>query len=185
MPFDPNLPRPNTPLDADEMRGQLNGLKTLIDAVPAGGIGGSGSAGALAQWTDDHTLGESFVLVLKDRAPLGGWTCNTLAIPAPSAGGNPLYIDVDSNGNFAFRNTASGTGESVWVSADGVWHFMAGIQTPAGIVTNEALGTAIAGTANNPASVGPYTGDFSDPPTQGEMRAFASYVEGLRAALVR
>jgi hypothetical protein len=36
MPYDPLLPRPNTPLDADEMRAQLNGLKSLIDAVPGG-----------------------------------------------------------------------------------------------------------------------------------------------------
>ncbi|MCX6898949.1 MAG: hypothetical protein NT105_09630 [Verrucomicrobia bacterium] len=30
----------------------------------------------------------------------------------------------------------------------------------------------IAGTAKNPASIGPFTNDFSDPPTQSEMRAF-------------
>ena len=150
--FDPALPRTHAPVVSAELRNQFNGLKSLIDAVP-GGVGGSGSAGALAQWTDDHTLGESFVLVLKDRAPLGGWTCNTLAIPAPTAGGNPLYLDVDSNGNFAFRNTASGTGESVWVSADGVWHFMTGISVPGGFVTNDALGTAIAGTSANSNSV--------------------------------
>jgi hypothetical protein len=34
MPFDPNLPQENTPVDAVQMRGQLNGLKDLIDAVP-------------------------------------------------------------------------------------------------------------------------------------------------------
>jgi hypothetical protein len=33
MPFDPNLPQENTPVDAVQMRGQLNGLKDLIDAV--------------------------------------------------------------------------------------------------------------------------------------------------------
>ena len=49
---------------------------------------------------------------------------------------------------------------------------------------NDATNT-IAGTANNPASVGPYTGDFSDPPTQSEMRAFAAYVESFRQALIR
>ena len=35
MPFDPNLPIAGTDIDAVEIRGQLNGLKALIDAVPA------------------------------------------------------------------------------------------------------------------------------------------------------
>ncbi len=34
MPFDPSLPAPNSPLVSAEMRGQLNGLKDLIDGVP-------------------------------------------------------------------------------------------------------------------------------------------------------
>ena len=44
---------------------------------------------------------------------------------------------------------------------------------------------AIAGTANNPTNVRPYTGDFSDPPTQAEMQAFAARSESLRQALIR
>jgi hypothetical protein len=38
MPFDPNIPMPLAPLDADVMRGQLNSLKALSDlgAVPVG-----------------------------------------------------------------------------------------------------------------------------------------------------
>ena len=36
MPFDPNLPQENTPLDAAQMRVQLTGLKDLIDALPTG-----------------------------------------------------------------------------------------------------------------------------------------------------
>lgn len=34
MPFDPNLPANGSPLVSAEMRGQLTGLKDLIDAVP-------------------------------------------------------------------------------------------------------------------------------------------------------
>jgi hypothetical protein len=34
MSFDPNLPQENTPADAGQMRGQLNALKALIDAIP-------------------------------------------------------------------------------------------------------------------------------------------------------
>jgi len=35
-----------------------------------------------------------------------------------------------------------------------------------------------------PARIGPDTGPFSDPPTQGERQAFAAYVESLRAVRV-
>ena len=45
MPFDPTLPINNTVIDADELRAQFNGLKTLIDAVPAGPAGSAGVAG--------------------------------------------------------------------------------------------------------------------------------------------
>jgi hypothetical protein len=34
MPYDPNLPQAGTEIDAVQMRAQLNGLKTIIDAVP-------------------------------------------------------------------------------------------------------------------------------------------------------
>lgn len=36
-----------------------------------------------------------------------------------------------------------------------------------------------------PSGVGPFSGTFSTTPTQAEMQAFASYVEQLRAAVVR
>jgi hypothetical protein len=56
-------------------------------------------------------------------------------------------------------------------------------------VTNQqmtdAINGAVAGTADNPTSIGPFGGSFSDPPTQAEMQAFAAYVESLRAALIR
>ena len=35
MPFDPTKPVEGTPVDAAEMRGQLNGLKALNDAKPS------------------------------------------------------------------------------------------------------------------------------------------------------
>lgn len=33
MPYDPNLPQEHTPIDAVQMRAQLNGLKDLLDAI--------------------------------------------------------------------------------------------------------------------------------------------------------
>ncbi len=45
MPYDPNLPQENTLADAVQMRSQLNGLKDLIDSIPAGPPGQNGSDG--------------------------------------------------------------------------------------------------------------------------------------------
>jgi len=52
-------------------------------------------------------------------------------------------------------------------------------------VSAQQLSDGIATTALNPNGIGPYGGDFSDPPTQQEMRDYRDYVETLRAALVR
>ena len=43
--FDPNLPQENTQADAAQMRSQFNGLKALIDAIPAGPPGPEGPTG--------------------------------------------------------------------------------------------------------------------------------------------
>ncbi|MFN0077397.1 MAG: hypothetical protein ACKVY0_13075 [Prosthecobacter sp.] len=43
--FDPNKPTDNTTATAAEMRGQLNGLKDLIDTIPVGPPGQNGSDG--------------------------------------------------------------------------------------------------------------------------------------------
>ena len=52
-------------------------------------------------------------------------------------------------------------------------------------ITNQQLNTAIAGTASNPSSIGPFTGTFSDPPTEAEMQAYAAWGESLRQAVIR
>jgi hypothetical protein len=56
-------------------------------------------------------------------------------------------------------------------------------------VTNAALDSAISSaitdTARNPIGIAPFTGTFSDSPTQAEMQAFAAWSETLRAALAR
>ena len=45
MPFDPNQPQQGELIDAVQLRNQFNGLKTLIDNVPAGPPGPQGPAG--------------------------------------------------------------------------------------------------------------------------------------------
>ncbi len=60
-----------------------------------------------------------------------------------------------------------------------------GPQGPMGAVTPQNLDDAIATTARNPSAIGPFTGTFSDPPTQAEMQAHAAYLETFRQALTR
>jgi hypothetical protein len=80
-----------------------------------------------------------------------------------------------------------GDNATVDVSFDGTnVHFSFGIpQGATGEGSAHQLDDAIATTALNPSGIGPFTGGFSDLPTQAEMEAFAAYVESLRAALVR
>lgn len=59
-----------------------------------------------------------------------------------------------------------------------------GERGPEGQVTGQQLADAIATTARN-ASIGPFSESFGQPPTQGELYAFAAYVESLRVALQR
>ena len=47
MPFDPTKPQAGTEIDAVEMRGQLNGLKSLIDAGIPGPKGPPGHDGEI------------------------------------------------------------------------------------------------------------------------------------------
>ncbi len=56
---------------------------------------------------------------------------------------------------------------------------------PMGAVTPQNLDDAVATTARNPSAIGPFTGTFSNPPTQAELEAFAAYIETLRLALLR
>ena len=60
MPYDPTLPQAGTEIDAVQMRGQLNGLQELIDAVPAGPPGENGTSvtGAVIDGTNTLNPGE-------------------------------------------------------------------------------------------------------------------------------
>jgi hypothetical protein len=51
--------------------------------------------------------------------------------------------------------------------------------------THDELNTAIGSTARNPASIGTYTGDFSDPPTQSELRDFRDWCNSFFSASAR
>ena len=134
MPFNPNLPLDGSLIDAGVMRSQYNGLKTLIDDIPAGPAGPQGDPGP--------------------QGPEGA--------PGPQGSEGP-------------------PGAQGPQGAEG----LPGPQGPQGEVSMAQLNAAIAGTAVNPSSVGPYQGGFSDPPTKGELDNFANWVEALRGALMR
>lgn len=83
-----------------------------------------------------------------------------------------------------------GSPANVSVSYDGVdVHFTfeipQGEPGASGEVTYSELENAIAATARNPSGIGPWTGSFSDPPTQAGMQDFAAWAESLRVALLR
>lgn len=60
-----------------------------------------------------------------------------------------------------------------------------GIPGPTGDVSTQQLADAIATTARNPASVAPFPGTFSDPPTRAEMEAYVAWNESRWQAAMR
>ena len=158
MPYDPDYPQNGEDLDADPMRGQLNGLKDLIDAAP----------GVNAVVVDEVTTvapGQPATVTLS----LIGETLHfTFAIPQGAigaTGGNGV------DGGTGPQGPAGPPGEVTTAQMDAA---IAG-----------AVSTAIATTPRNPTGSAPFTGTFSDPPTQAEMIAYAAYVVTLRTALLR
>jgi len=162
MPFDPTKPAFGSPDSSAEMRAQLNGLKDLIDAVPAGPQGPQGPPFASAVVDAVNTLNPG----------------DSATVDASFDGTNVHLTFGLPRGNDGNQGPQGADGPQGPQGNDGP-------QGPVGEVSNAALATAIAGTAQNPTGITPFTGTFSDPPTQGEMQAFAAYVESLRAALVR
>ncbi len=146
MPYNHNIPLDDSLMVAGEMRSQFNGLKTLIDQVPAGPPGPQGLVGETGP-----------------PGPEG---------PAGTQGPEGPAGPVGPQGEQGSQGPSGPSGPE-------------GPQGPPGEVTQAQLDTAITGTAQNPSGVGPFSGSFSDPPTQVEVQAFAAWSETLRAALVR
>jgi hypothetical protein len=171
MAFNPNLPLDDSLMVAGEMRSQFNGLKTLIDDVPAGPPGPQGPQGETGPAGPQGEPG-----------PQGATGSDGAPGPQGPAGPPVATVVVD-----ATNTLPPGQPAAVSVSyAEPVAHFTFSIpQGEPGEVTEEELATAIAGTARNPSELGPFAGVFSDPPTQAELQAFAAYVEALRLAVLR
>ncbi len=147
---------------AGEMRSQFNGLKTLIDQAPAGPPGPQGAPGPQGPQGEPGPQGES-----GPEGPQGEpGPQGSQGEPGPQGSDGPQGPEGPSGGPPGPEGPV-------------------GPQGPPGEVTAQDLTTAIAGTAQNPNAIEPFSGVFSDPPTQAEMEAFAAWTEALRAALVR
>ena len=197
MPFDPTLPLEATPVDAVQMRAQLNGLKALIDAV-------SGVTSAEVDAVDNVNPGEPAAVTV---SVIGSVLHLSFAIPRGNDGSQGGQGEQGVQG----PPISSGTVDSVStldpgmpatavVSFDGTTlHFTFGIPRGAtgekgdkgdqGEVTNAALAsaiaTAVAGTSSNTNGVALLNLMVSDPPTQAEMQGVASKLDELIAALRR
>jgi len=58
MSFDPTKPQPQTEIDANELRAQFNGLKSIIDALPPGQQGPPGAQGVKGNTGDKGDKGD-------------------------------------------------------------------------------------------------------------------------------
>ena len=166
MPYDPSLPLENTEIDAVQMRGQLNGLKELIDALPS-------VTGAQVDSVTTLDPGQSATVSLF----VNGQTLHfTFAIPrgADGAPGTPGSV----------INGASYDGSLLHFSFS-IPRGIDGANGAPGEVSNATLDAAIAGTSGNSNGVGLLNLVVSDPPTQGEMQALVNKVDELILALRR
>lgn len=156
---------------AGQMRDQFNGLDAKINNIPAGPpgprgpVGAPGPQGAQGDPGPEGPQGDPG----SQRPPFANAVVDGVNTLDP---GSPANVTVSFDGTEVHFTFDIPRGDS-------------GDQGPAGPVTESQLDGAIAGTAQNPNGIGPWTGSFSDPPTQGEMNDFAGWVESLRVGLVR
>src|ERR1043166_7861556 len=175
MPFDPNLPTPNTLADANAMRAQLNGLNDKIDAIP----------GITAAVVDSVTTVGPGQPAMVTVSVIGTVLHLILTLPegqpglpgAPGLQGPPFAnVVIDS-----ITTLDPGATASVSVYFDGTLVHLSfgiprgaqgeqGIQGPPGEVTvtamNGAIASAIAGTANNTNAVATLDTALADPASE-------------------
>ena len=190
--FDPNIPQPLTEIDADQMRGQLNGLKSLIDAVP-------GITDVVIDGVTTLDPGEP----ASATATIVGTVLHlTFAIPRGDEGvqgsqgvqGPPFANAIVD----AVNTLPPGSAATVSVSFDGTdVHFTFGIPVGAdgaqgvpGEVTNAQLATAISmavgGTSSNTNAVPTMDTPFTnDPPTLADLETMRAAYNALVLALRR
>ncbi len=196
MPYDPTLPLPNSPLQSQVVRDQLQSLFNLIN-----NIGAINAAQVDAVSTVNPGDPASVGLTVN-----GGTLHFTFEIPRGQEGvpGNP-----GSDGGTGatgpqgppFANAVidsvttlpAGSPATVSLTFDGTLiHFVfnlptgpEGVQGVPGEVTSSALAMSISGTSSNSNAVPTLGLVVSDPPTQAEMQSLANKVDELILALRR
>ncbi|MCB1277903.1 hypothetical protein [Prosthecobacter sp.] len=166
--FDPNLPAANSPNSSAQMRGQLNGLKELIDAIQT--IGSAtvdgvntlppGSPAAVTLSVNSGTLHFTFDLPQGDTGATGSTGADGSAGPQGPEG------PAGAQGNDGPPGPE-------------------GPQGPMGEISNMDLSNAISGTSSNSNGVATLGLVASSPPTQNEMQAVADKLDELINALRR
>ena len=167
--YDPNFPATNAELESLPFRTQFQGLKALIDAVPAGPQGPQG------------IQGPPFANAVMDSV-------TTLA-PGTPATGSVSFDGTDVH--FAFGIPTGPMGPSGTNGTDGVngtngADGAMGLQGPPGEVTLAQLNTAINGTSNTSNGVATLDSPFvNDPPTLADLEMMRAKVNELIVALRR
>ena len=188
MPFDPNIPAANSPNSSAQMRGQLNGLKALIDAVPTITTAQVDAVTTLNPG-DPATVGVSI---------MGSVLHLTFGIPqgVDGAQGNegppgPPFANAVVDG---VTTVPAGTPANVGVSFDGTdVHFSfdipqgePGEQGPAGEVSQGDLESALNTQSSNISNdVSFLNFSVNDPPTQQDVQMVLDKVDELIQALRR
>ncbi|MBL9131235.1 MAG: hypothetical protein JNG86_08555 [Verrucomicrobiaceae bacterium] len=183
MPYDPNIPQENTPVDAVQIRGNFNGLKDLIDAlqsITAAQVDGvttlnPGDAATVSLSVIGNTLHFLFGIPQGVTGAQGG--PGNDGGPGPVGPQGPPFAQAVVDG---VTTLDPGQNATVTVSFDGNnVHFNFSIprgdqgqQGPIGLpgeVTTAALDTAIGGTSSNTNAVSTLNTPYADPAAE-ELR---------------
>ena len=184
MPFNPNIPLDGSLIDAPQIRGQFNGLKTLIDNVPAGPPGPEGPQGIAG---DPGPQGEPGAQGPQGAQgpPFAYSVVNGVATLNP---GDPATVSSYFDGTYVHFSFGIPRGNDGQQGSEGP-QGPQGPQGPPGEVStqelNDAIGTAIAGTSNSSNAVEPLGIVVSNPPTQAQVQAVADKLDELIVALRR
>ncbi|MEQ1747847.1 MAG: hypothetical protein ABL974_00385 [Prosthecobacter sp.] len=164
MPYDPNIPATNAELTSVMFRGQFQGLKQLIDGIPAGPQGPPGAQGPAGD-------------------PGGPQGPQGIQGPTGNDGGTGPQGPQGVDGPQGIPGEPGGPpgpqGEPGTNGTDGA-------PGPPGEVTNTALASAINGSSSNSNAVATLDSIFlNDPPTLADLELMRVKVNELVLALRR
>ena len=112
MPFDPSKPVANSPNSSQEMRDQLNALKALLDALPAGAGGRVAADWTSGSATFSDVAGLSFAVAAGEN-----WSAEIVLHAISGTTGQGLKLRATGPGAGAVTITMLGTGSGGTSSA--------------------------------------------------------------------